>query len=111
VQTVVETHPFIRRAEKLLSQEERHELIEFLAFNPEAGDVIQGTGGVRKMRFAAKGKGKSGGVRVIYYFMDEDAPIFALLVYGKNEQANLTADQKRAVRAIAETLKAERKRK
>lgn len=61
MRTVVETPTFIRKAEKLLSAEEREELILYLAFNPEIGDVIEGTGGVRKIRFAAKRKGKSGG--------------------------------------------------
>ncbi len=111
MQTVVETQSFLRRAEKFLSKAEREELVLFLAFNPESGDVIEGTGGVRKVRFAAKGKGKSGGVRVIYYYMDGDAPLYALLVYGKNEQANLTADQKKAVKVVAEALKAERRKK
>ncbi|MBV8165173.1 MAG: addiction module toxin RelE, partial [Alphaproteobacteria bacterium] len=66
--TVQETSIFSRRADALLSVEERAQLIDFLANNPLAGDVIEGTGGVRKVRFAAKGRGKSGGVRVIYYF-------------------------------------------
>jgi hypothetical protein len=107
--TVVETPTFIRRAEKLLSAEQHDELIAFLANNPEAGDVIQDTAGVRKVRFAAHGKGKSGGVRVIYYVMDEGKPLYALLIYGKGEQDNLTPEQKKAVRAFAEAIKAARK--
>lgn len=110
MQTVVETQPFLRRVEKLLSDEERRELIDYLAFFPEAGDVIPDTSGVRKMRFAAMGKGKSGGVRVIYYFLDEDTPLFALLIYGKGEQDNLTPDQKKVVRAFAEAIKAAARR-
>ncbi len=86
MQTVVETNVFIRRAEV-------------------------GTGGVRKLRFAAKGKGKSGGVRVIYYFYDQDLPIYALLVYGKNERADMTAEQRKSVAAFAAAIKATRKRK
>jgi hypothetical protein len=109
MQTVVETQTFLRRAEKLLSDEERKELIDYVASFPEAGDVIPDTAGVRKLRFAAKGKGKSGGVRVIYYFLDEDTPLFALLIYGKGEQDNLTPDQKRVVRAFAEAIKAARR--
>lgn len=76
-----------------------------LALHPEAGDEIPGTGGVRKLRFAAKGHGKSGGVRVIYYYFDEKSPLYALLLYGKNEQANLTAEQKREVAALASAIK------
>jgi hypothetical protein len=104
--TVVETSVFARKAEKLLSPEEHEELLFYLALNPETGDEIPGTGGVRKMRFAARGKGKSGGVRVIYYFYDEQNPVYAILLYGKNEQINLTPDQKRQVAACAATIKA-----
>jgi hypothetical protein len=111
MQTVVETTVFVRRAEKLLSEAEHVDLITYLARNPEVGDEIVGTGGVRKARFGAMGKGKSGGVRVIYYFYDEDLPIYALLIYGKNERADLTAEQRKAVAAFAAAIKAARKRK
>jgi len=67
--TVVETSAFLRRAEKLLTVEEHEELLFYLALHPLSGDEIPGTGGVRKVRFAARGKGKSGGVRVVYYFI------------------------------------------
>jgi len=104
--TIVETSAFARRAEKLLSVEEHEELVFNLALHPESGDEIPGTGGVRKVRFAAKGKGKSGGVRVIYYFYDEENPFHALFLYGKNEQVDLTPEQKKAVTGFAETVKA-----
>ncbi len=107
--TIVETSIFARRAEKLLTIEEYEDLIFFLALHPNRGDEIPGTGGVRKVRFAAAGKGKSGGVRVIYYFFDEGSPLYALLLYDKNERANLTADQKKQVAAMAAVLKAEAK--
>jgi hypothetical protein len=82
--TVVETSAFARRAEKLLTTEEHDELLFYMAIHPGSGDEIPGTGGVRKLRFAAKGRGKSGGVRAIYYFFDEENPLYALLLYGKN---------------------------
>jgi hypothetical protein len=107
--TVVETSAFARRAEKLLSIEEHEELLFSLALHPESGDEIPGTGGVRKVRFAARGKGKSGGVRVIYYFFDEENPLYAIFLYGKNEQANLTPEQKREVAAFAAVIKASAK--
>jgi putative transcriptional regulator len=72
--TVVETSAFARRAEKLLSIEEHEDLLFYLALHPESGDEIPGTGGVRKVRYAAKGKGKSGGARVIYYFSTKRTP-------------------------------------
>jgi mRNA-degrading endonuclease RelE of RelBE toxin-antitoxin system len=111
MQTVVETPAFIRRAEKLLSEDEHDGLIAYLATYPLAGDEIVGTGGVRKVRFGAKGRGKSGGVRVIYYFYDRDIPIYALLIYGKNERADLTAEQRKAVASFAAAIKSSRKRK
>jgi hypothetical protein len=104
--TVVETSAFARRAEKLLSIEEHEELLFYLALHPQSGDEIPGTGGVRKVRFAARGKGKSGGVRVIYYFFDEVNPLYAIFLYGKNEQANLSPEQKREVAGFAATIKA-----
>ena len=111
MQTVVETPTFIRRAEKLLSETELAELIAYLAAHPLEGAEIVGASGVRKLRFGAKGKGKSGGVRVIYYFYDRDMPIYALLIYGKNEQADLSAEQRMAVASFAAAIKAVRKRK
>ena len=104
--TFIETPAFARRADKLLTAEERDDVVAFLAESPEAGDEIPGTGGVRKVRFAAKGKGKSGGVRVIYYSLDGDDPLYAIFIYGKGEQADLTPDQARAVAGFAAGIKA-----
>ena len=104
--TVVETSAFARRTEKLLSAEEHEELLFYLAIHPESGDEIPGTGGVRKVRFAAKGRGKSGGVRIIYYNLEEENPLYAIFLYGKNEQVDLTPQQKKDVAAFAATIKA-----
>jgi DNA-binding transcriptional regulator YiaG len=95
--TVIETEAFARRADKLLNPEERDGLVAFLAANPTAGDLIEGTGGVRKVRFAAQGKGKSGGVWVVYYFVPEGGPLYALLLYAKSEQADLSPGQRQVV--------------
>ena len=105
MQTVVETPVFQRRADKLLSAAERRSLIDFLAWNPDAGQEIPGTGGVRKVRYAAQGKGRSGGVRVIYFVASETTPIYALLIYGKGEQADLSAEQRRKIKALAQDIK------
>ncbi|MGB6975683.1 MAG: type II toxin-antitoxin system RelE/ParE family toxin [Terracidiphilus sp.] len=107
--TVVETSAFARRAEKLLTAEEYDDLLLYLATYYRAGDEIPGTNGVRKLRYAAHGRGKSGGVRVIYYFFDETNPILALFLYGKNEQANLTPSEKKAAASLAAAMKAEAK--
>jgi hypothetical protein len=104
--TVVETSIFTRRAEKLLTEEEHEELVFYLAVHPLSGDEIPGTGGVRKLRFGSRDRGKSGGVRVIYYFFDEENPLYALLLYGKNEQVDLTPQQKREMTTLAATIKA-----
>jgi len=103
--TVVETSAFTRRAETLLSAEEYEDLIYYLARYRDAGDEIPGTGGVRKLRFAARSKGKSGGVRVIYYFFDQENPLYALLVFGKNEQTDMSSEQKKWATAFVATIK------
>lgn len=82
MQTIAEMPEFMRRAERLLSAEERRDLISHLAVFPKAGDIMQGTGGVRKLRWARQGKGRSGGVRVIYYFHNEQIPLYLLTVFG-----------------------------
>lgn len=106
MQSVAETPIFTRQADKLFSEAEKKELIDFLAANPLAGDEIPGTGGVRKVRFAASGRGKRGGARVIYYYLDETIPLYALLVYAKNDQKDLTGDEKSVVSKLAEAIKA-----
>lgn len=103
---VLETSIFSRRADALLSRDERVTLIDILAREPLAGDVVPGLGGVRKLRFAPKGRGKSGAFRVIYYVLTEELPILALLIYGKNEQVNPTPEQTRAMAAVVAEFKA-----
>lgn len=76
-----------------------------LANDPLAGDLVPGLGGIRKLRFAAGGRGKSGGFRVIYYVLTDDLPILAMLIYGKNEQSNPTPEQRRALLAAVDELK------
>jgi len=105
MQTVAETPIFSRQASKLLDEEQKRELIDFLAANPLAGDEIPSTGGVRKVRFAASGKGKRSGARVIYYYLDDTIPIYALLVYAKNVKTDMNSDEKRAVATLAAELK------
>mgnify|MGYP001241825599 CR=1 FL=1 len=106
MQTVAETPTFIKQAAGLFSEDEKAALIDYLASNPLAGDEIPGAGGVRKVRFAVRGKGKRGGARVIYYWYSDDSPIYALLVYGKNQKTDLTPDEAAAVGAFAKAIKA-----
>lgn len=88
--TIVELPEYKKRVEKLLSEDENKQIINYLAEHPKAGVLMQGTGGIRKLRWAKEGSGKSGGVRVIYYYHSEEIPLFMLSLFGKNEKANLS---------------------
>jgi hypothetical protein len=103
--TVVETGVFLRHAEKIWTEAERAALVDYVARNPEAGDVIPGTSGVRKLRWGRSGSGKRGGARVIYFFHHPEAPIYLLLAYAKAAREDMTPDEKRAVAALAASLK------
>lgn len=94
MQTLVPIGTFEDRARKLLGKTGFDDMLEFLAKRPKAGRVIQGTGGLRKVRIARPGGGKSGGTRVIYYYHNENNPILLLLIYAKADQENLTDAQK-----------------
>ncbi len=76
----------------------------FIASNPEAGNRIQGTGGIRKVRWAIGGKGKSGGARVIYYYHNDEIPLFLLTVYTKASKQSLTAKEKTELRKLAQSI-------
>ncbi len=88
-----------------MTADERDEFIDYLSKHPDAGDEITGTGGIRKIRWSGKGKGKRGGVRVIYYFYNESTPVFLLTVYGKGEKEDLTPEQKKQLSGLAKILK------
>jgi hypothetical protein len=103
--TVAETALFVRQAAEVWDNGEREAFVEFIAHNPETGDVIPETGGVRKVRWARSGSGKRGGVRVIYFYYDAGRPLYLLMVYAKARRENLTPDEKRAVRKVAAILK------
>ena len=105
-QTVVETPEFIKRASAVgMSNEDRRDVIDQLAANPEAG--ISLGGGLRKVRIARRGSGKSGGYRVLHFYRSSDIPLFLLTVFAKNERANITrseqADLIKLCDLIAET--------
>ena len=79
-------------------------MVAFVAANPEAGRVIPETGGVRKLRWAAKGKGKRGGARIIYYFHDESMPVFLLTAYTKGQKADISKAERNALRKLVPEL-------
>ncbi len=106
---VVETPEFVSRIDKLVKDEDRQDLIEFLARNPLAGDRMVGTGDVRKLRWKLEGRGKRGGARIIYFFHSEDLPLFALTAFAKNERTDLSQrdrnDLRRLTRLLVETYR------
>ncbi len=87
----IEAAAFTQYVYDYLSEDEYSGLQGVLLRNPEAGKVVPGSGGMRKVRWAMRGKGKSGGVRVIYYFKKLDNQIWLLTIYGKNEAENIPA--------------------
>ena len=99
---LIETTVFTRRVRRLLVDDEYALLQTALMSNPEIGALISGTGGLRKVRWGTEGRGKRGGVRVIYYPLMAREQILLLLVYGKNEQGYLTGEQTQVLRRLVE---------
>ncbi|MCC6538373.1 MAG: type II toxin-antitoxin system RelE/ParE family toxin [Bryobacterales bacterium] len=102
--TVVETPLFLRKAESILDEEERARLVAAIGTDPEAGEIIPGTGGVRKLRWALPGRGKSGGARVIYYFHNADMPLVMLSIYAKNAKLNFTQSERNELKRLIPEL-------
>jgi len=102
--TVAELPEYIRCAERLLSETERRSVVDYLAEHPRAGDVIEGTRGIRKLRWGRGSRGKSGGVRVIYYYYSEEMPLYLLTLFGKNQQENLTKAERNDLGMLVEVL-------
>src|ERR671915_541827 len=100
----IETKLFTRLVDQFLSDDELASLQEALAANPEAGALIPGSGGVRKLRWGVRGRGKRGGVRVIYYVKRRDGVIWLLTIYSKSEIENIAAQ---TLRSIKEEIDAE----
>jgi hypothetical protein len=103
--TVAETAPFLRQAAKLWSDDDRAAFVDFIAANPDAGDIIPDTGGLRKIRWTRPGIGTRGGVRVLYFYHDDLMPLYLLLIYAKAEREDWTNDDKRRARALTEDIK------
>jgi hypothetical protein len=99
---IKETAVFSRRVQRLLDPESYRLLQLRLAADPEAGSLIPGTGGLRKIRWRASGRGKRGGVRVIYYWAGAHDTVLLLMMFAKNERSDLTREQKAILRKIVE---------
>ena len=98
---LIETPIFTKKIGGILSDDVYRQLQWTLAVNPEAGPVIPGSGGIRKLRWSASGKGKSGGARIIYYVYARDHKIYLLYPYKKSDQEDLTHEQLRILREYA----------
>lgn len=101
---LVELPSYIRLADKLLTAQERQDLIDYLAGNPKAGDIMEGTGGVRKLRWRRGDRGKSAGVRVIYYYHDDLMPLYLLTLFAKGDKGNLTKAERNDLVSLVDVL-------
>ncbi len=95
---------FRRSVKKLFTPAELKALIDFLGRYPEKGDIIPGTGGLRKLRWAFGGKGKRGGSRVIYYYHQPEYTVLLLIAYAKNQKQDLSAKEKKLLRELVEEI-------
>jgi hypothetical protein len=99
MQTVIRTPTFLADAKDAgLSDDEQDHIVAEISKNPLAGDIMEGTGGCRKLRFAGRGKGKSGGYRTVHYFAGDDVPVLLLALINKGERANLSKAERNALR-------------
>ncbi|WP_142462289.1 type II toxin-antitoxin system RelE/ParE family toxin [Klebsiella spallanzanii] len=98
----IETEIFTEDVKKLLDDDEYHRFQMFLAIQPEGGDLISETGGLRKIRWGARGKGKRGGTRVIYFYQSRKSEIRLLLIYQKGIKDDLTPQEKAVLRMLNE---------
>lgn len=106
VHTIVETPAYLGDAKhEHMTSEEREAAVDLVAANPEAGDLIVGSGGCRKVRIAGKGKGKSGGYRVVTFFGGKDVPVFLIAVLAKGSRANFSATERNAMKQATTRLR------
>jgi len=107
LQAVAETRAFSDDIDAMLSPAGREAVIAAIAAAPEGGDLIRGTGGLRKRRIALPGRGKRGGARVITLFLGEEWPVYAVFLYAKNERENLSAAQTKALLRLVSAIRAQ----
>ena len=110
-QTVAEMPSYTSKASKLLTVAERDTVVWTVANEPESGVLIQGTGGIRKIRFGIGSRGKRGGVRVAYFFHNEHMPIYMLAIFAKNEKSDLSASERSALAKLTRSLVQHHRRK
>ena len=109
--SVIELPGYRRRADEAFSSAEQDAIVDLIAYEPTCGDLIPGTGGLRKVRVGRGSSGKRGGARVIYYFYNTDHPVFIVAIYAKNEKADLNAQDKKKFLALVKEITAQWQRK
>jgi hypothetical protein len=109
--SVIEFPGYRRRADELLTPEEQDAIVDLVAYEPARGDLIMGTGGLRKLRIGRGGSGKRGGARIIYYFCNAEHPVLLLALYAKNEKADLSARDKKEFTGLVKEITAQWQRK
>jgi hypothetical protein len=110
VHTGVETPEYLTAAKQAkMTPDEREWVVRYIATNPDAGAIIPDTGGARKVRVPKEGQGKSGGYRVVTYYLDQATPVFLLTVLDKSKKANLSEGEKKAAKMAAKTEKKQRR--
>lgn len=102
--TIAEVPEYIREVEKLLNATERQDVLSYLAVHPKSGDLIEGTGGIRKLRWGKGARGKSGGVRVIYYYHSDVMPLYLLAIFAKSAQDNLSRAERNGLAKLVDIL-------
>lgn len=108
--TVIETASFEKKARRLLTEDEYARLVLTLAENPESGSLIKGTGRARKLRFAIRAKGKSGGVRIIHFCLSSAGKVYLLDIYAKNDKSTLTKAEEKELAMLIELIEQEHKK-
>ena len=103
--TIVELPSYIKKAQSCFDEDSQKAVIDYLAVYPDSGVIIKGAGGIRKLRWSIDGKGKSGGVRVIYYYYNNSKPLYLLALFKKNEKSNLTKEERNTLAAMVAMLK------
>ena len=102
--TVVEMPEFISRTKKLMNEKDLDNIVNYLSAHPGSGVIIEGTGGIRKLRWKKEGSGKSGGIRIIYYYHNEKYPVFLLTVFGKSDKINLSKAERNELSKLIKIL-------
>jgi len=108
---IIETPAYLAAAERAgMTEEDRAAVVDFIAANPQAGDLIKGSGGVRKVRIAKPGGGKSGGWRVLTAYISETVAVLLVTAYGKNQRGNVSKAEVNEMAGLMKELKAEARR-